>query len=357
MRKKGSVDIPNPAPPQRDKEREPAVSSARPRLLIAGCDLKFIKPLIPYLEKEYEVRVDEWAGHTDHDEQRSAAYAKWADIIWCEWLLGNAVYYSKLKKENQRLVIRGHRFETTSRFGYQVDFSKVDMFFAVGYYYYELFQKTFRIPREKMRLLSNYVEGSIYSMEKDDCARYRVGLVGFIPDRKNLHHALQIIRELRYADHRFRLCLVGQEPRQVSWVHNDPKQREYFNKCDKYILENNLEEYVIYLGFLERSQIYNSLGYVLSLSNSESFHLALAEGAFAGCMGMVLKEWKGSEYLYPERCLYNSTWDIIGDIVRAGRDDQFYRENVGSLHNFVERNYNIGNFLNNLHRYLKQLFI
>jgi glycosyltransferase involved in cell wall biosynthesis len=84
---------------------------AKRRLLICGYDLKFVSPLVPYLSKEYEVQVDEWLGHNAHNKKQSESSAEWADIIWCEWLLGNAVFYSKWKNKDQRLIIRAHGFE------------------------------------------------------------------------------------------------------------------------------------------------------------------------------------------------------------------------------------------------------
>ena len=55
--------------------------------MIAGHDLKFIKPLVPKLELCYEVEIDEWSGHDSHDIEKSKKYLNWADYIWCEWLL------------------------------------------------------------------------------------------------------------------------------------------------------------------------------------------------------------------------------------------------------------------------------
>ena len=95
---------------------------SRLRLLIVGYDLKFILPILTYLEHDYAIKVDEWTAHDVHDKKKSEDLLEWADIIWCEWLLGNAVYYSENKTPNQRVVVRTHRFEIDRDFGNKVNF-------------------------------------------------------------------------------------------------------------------------------------------------------------------------------------------------------------------------------------------
>ena len=46
-----------------------------------------------------------------HDPIRSEALLEWADLIVCEWFGQNAVWYSRHKRPDQRLVVRLHRFE------------------------------------------------------------------------------------------------------------------------------------------------------------------------------------------------------------------------------------------------------
>lgn len=80
------------------------VKCTKKRIVINGYDLKFIKPLIPFLNEKYVVQIDEWHGHNNHDEERSLELIAWADIIFCEWLLGNAVWYSNNKRSDQVLL-------------------------------------------------------------------------------------------------------------------------------------------------------------------------------------------------------------------------------------------------------------
>lgn len=327
------------------------------RLLIAGCDLKFIMPVLPYLKEEYEIRVDEWTGHNTHDAHQSEKCAAWADIIWCEWLLGNAVYYCARKNANQWLVIRAHRFELSREFGFQVDYSRVDAFFAVGYYYLEQLVSRFTIPPEKTRLLSNYVEPARYCPDKEENDRYHIGLIGALPKRKGLMKALRLLNRLVKQDDRFRLHIMGKRPQEVSWVHNNPDEAAYYQECDAYAREQGLTPYVIWGGYRAQEELYRDIGYVVSLSDSEapeSFHLALAEGACAGCVGLTLP-WPGVEFLYPREIVCRDEADIADRITGLSRNPEGFRAQSALLRQYVTEQYGVERFVQTLTRYLRQI--
>ncbi|MDR1665192.1 MAG: glycosyltransferase [Clostridiales bacterium] len=334
------------------------LDAAKKRLLIAGYDLKFVLPIIPYLSNDFSIRIDEWEGHAAHDKKQSEDCAIWADIIWCEWMLGNAVFYNKIVNSNQRMVIRAHRFELERNFGYQIDYSKVSMVFAVGYYYFEQFSSKFSIPREKMRLLHNYVEDSIYKYNKARQERFNIGMIGILPARKGFYKGLQLLVKLREHDNRFKLTIMGDRPENVSWINNNPSEKEYFDKCNTFIRDNQLSDFVVYGGYKERSVLYDDIDYVLSLSDSEfpeSFHLSPAEGACSGAMGLILK-WPGVEFIYPKDFVFSSIEEIEEQVLFALKDDEFFHNQVLKLHDFIVDNYSIDKFLKILGFYLKQLF-
>ena len=339
---------------------EEYLEAAKCRILIAGYDLKFALPLIPYLSKEYVVRVDEWVDHNTHSKKQSKACVQWADIIWCEWLLGNAVFYSMQKNKNQRLVIRAHGFEIEREFGEHIDFSKVDMIFAVSYYYFELFMNRFSIPREKMRLLPNYVEDSIYSTQKSENFRFHIGLVGILPKRKGLRKALELMIKLRKSDKRFKLYLMGKRPEEVTWICNSSDEVDYYEGCNRFVIENQLTDVVIYEGHKERTELYKDIGYALSLSDyedrPESFHLAPAEGACSGAMGLILR-WPGVEYIYPGDVIVDNLDQMAKQIIKASRDESYFNEKSLALQKYVLERYGVEKFMKTLNNYLKQLFL
>jgi len=335
------------------------LKQSKRRILINGYDLKFILPVVPYLEKYFEVKIDEWTGHDIHDENKSKTLLNWADIIWCEWLLGNAVYYSRHKNKNQRLIIRCHRFELGRDFGNKINLDNINMVITVGYYYLECFSEKFNIPKEKIRLLSNYVETSIFSHKKSTDSRFNIGLIGILPKRKGFLRGLELLKTLKSNNNNFKLYIMGKNYNEISWIKNNPEENEYFKKCDNFIKENNLTDSVIFGGFVERENLYNNIGYVLSLSdneNPESFHLAPAEGVCSGSIGMLLN-WPGVEYIYSDDFIFNNIKEMSEFILKTAENSAFFNEISEKQKKYVISNYNIDKFMEKLLSYLKQIMI
>ena len=67
-------------------------------------------------KKQYNVLLDKWSGYKTHNKRISLELLGKADIIFCEWSLGNIVFYSKYKKPHQKLYVRIHRFESSENY-------------------------------------------------------------------------------------------------------------------------------------------------------------------------------------------------------------------------------------------------
>jgi len=299
----------------------------RPRVVIAGMDLKFIEPVKAALAEDYDVRVDEWLGHNWHDPAQSKKALAWADIVWCEWLLGNAVWYVKNKKPYQKLFIRTHRFEITRAFGSLIDWSRVDALMTVSYYYIEKFAEEFHVPRSIMRLLPNGVpDDKLTPTPRDEKSRTIISLVGALPKLKGLHRAYELLKTLR-AHGPFELRVYGNLPGEISWIQKDPAEGEYYTACEEYAKANGLSDHITWMGKKPLAELYGDIGFVLSLSDplefGESFHLAPAEASCAGAMGLILR-WRGSEYIYPREFIFDSIDDMAPVILRAARDGDYH---------------------------------
>ncbi|MGL5676769.1 MAG: glycosyltransferase [Cellulosilyticaceae bacterium] len=326
---------------------------SKQRLLIAGYDLKFIRPAIKYLELSYQVKVDEWTGHDVHDETQSRELLGWTDIIWCEWLLGNAVWYAKNKSNYQAMVIRAHRFEIGRNFGTQIDYSKVSQVITVGYYYSQKFAEAFPIPKEKIVLVSNYVETSLYSEEKSKDYLNNICLVGVVPKLKGYLKALKVLKELVDQDIDFKLYIIGVLPTNTAWIQRDPQEKTYFEQCEAFIKQHQLEEHIVMKGWVEKTEMFKDIGYVLSMSDIESFHLAPAEAICSYTMGLYLA-WPGVEYLYPEDIIFQSEDEIKNFILSTYKNEVEYSKSVSSARKFIIERYGIDKFLQSIYRVLER---
>jgi len=326
----------------------------RPRLVVAGYDLKFITGILPQLEQFYEIRVDEWKGHDTHDEAKSLELLGWAEFIWCEWLLGNAVWYARNKKPYQKLIVRMHRFELGRDFGDHLASEHVDAVVAVSVLFLErLLERFSSIPRQRARLQHNYVNVSSYLRSQDPERRFRLAMIGILPSRKGYAHALSILAELRRRDPRYTLDIFGHSLRDVSWLANDSGEVSYYRNCEEFIADNDLSDSVRLRGHtnVQTALAEYGTGIVLSLSDSvrqlpcfESFHLAIADGFAAGGLSLA-RYWEGVEYVWPSRFILPSDNGIIERILNYRNDPSLYAADCRSGFEFVSEKYSVDKFI------------
>ncbi|WP_347473324.1 glycosyltransferase [Acinetobacter thermotolerans] len=329
----------------------------KPKLLICGYDLKFIKPALPFLEKYYVVNVDEWSGHESHNVEKSQEFLKWADIIWCEWLLGNAVWYSKNKLPHQKLFIRLHRFELTTKYINLVDYSKVNLIFAVSVYFFEKAIEKLGVSRSKVRVLSNYLVCDDYLKSEDSSKIFNIGMIGILPSKKGFYKSLQLIKDLKVVDSRYKLHIYGKQPKDIPWIVKDKVEMDYYEKCYNFIKDNQLDNDVVFHGWCDIPKSIKNIGYMLSLSENdelfESFHLAPAEAFAAKNIGLFLP-WRGVEYIYPKEYILNSLTDIFQYINETNKDYIKFQALADIGCAFVKANYDISIFVEKVFKYLQK---
>ena len=297
------------------------------RIVVAGYDLKFIMGALPALRQNFNIAVDEWTGHDAHDARKSERLLKWADVIHCEWMLGNAVWYSHRKRPEQRLVTRLHLFEITRDYGDKICRENTDRIIAVSLPTLEDMQVRFGFDRDKVRMIPNWVDVDSYRQSQSIDKLFNLAMVGSLPARKGLHRALQLLKELRCFDSRYNLTVFGKRHTELPWVANDPVEGEYYRKCDQYIVENSLEGAVAYAGWTDTKEALADYGWVLSMSDFESFHVAPAEGFAAGNAALFLP-WRGVEYIYPSNYVVPS--------IQAMRDLILGHQTLDDFQEFAE---------------------
>ena len=297
----------------------------KPKLLIVGQDLKFILASVKYLEKYYQIKIDDLTGKNGEISQDSKELLKWADIVFCEWFENYAPWYSNNIGNNQKLFIRCHKYELTRDFYLNTNFENIDGIITVNYLFLEMFANVFSIPREKMFLLNNFVETSIYSSDKTEDYRKNLALVGYSPDYKGYKRALEMLKILKQHDDEFKLYLNGHDWTEMPWLRNNKIMKEYFGDCDNFIEENNLQESVIKRGWSEREEMFSNIGFVLSVSDLESTHLAPIEGAADSTVAAIL-DWPSAKYIYPKELIFDDTEDMVNLILKTYQNDEKYMD-------------------------------
>ncbi len=336
----------------------------RPRLVVAGHDLKFIRDAATSLQEHFDIRFDEWKGHEIHDEKQSKELLDWAEYIWCEWLLKNAEWYAAHKRPDQRMVVRMHRMELGRGHGERLDMSKVDAVIAVSPLFLErLLERYPNIPRHKARLIPNYVRVDEYRTDWHPDRLHTLGIIGILPSRKGYHRALEILKELREKDKRFRLEVFGALPKDLAWIARDSKEMSYFHDCEKYIQQHALQDAIHVNGHVDIKTALadRRVGYVLSVSDSdfgfpgfESFHLAIADAFCSGGFATI-SNWPGAEYIWPQENIKNSFEEHIDEIFRRSTSRECFNAASKSGADLVRRCYSINNFSAELNKIFDEL--
>ena len=317
----------------------------RGSMLVNGHDLKFIDRLCrKFSDRGYGVAVDNWEGHNEHDVGKSRKLIKKADIIISEWCLGNAVWYSKNKRPGQKHIIRFHLQERSSEYPEKVDMQNVDAIIFVGPHIRREAIARFgweRWAEKKLTVIPNYVDTKVLDLPKSADAQFSIGIVGIVPQRKRLDLAVDIIEKLRQEDKRFHLYVKGKMPDEYPWMLNRPEELQYYKgQMDRIKNSDLLKGAVHFDGWGDdMPEWYQKIGFVLSTSDFESFHLSVPEGAASRAIPVLLK-WEGAEEIYPEDWSYHTVDEMVNailDIVKSGR----FKEIAESRYAYVKQNFDI----------------
>ncbi|MDJ0351362.1 glycosyltransferase [Pseudarthrobacter sp. PH31-O2] len=323
-------------------------SNSPKNVLVAGHDLKFAAGLISKLEAlGHNVSIDKWLDHNNHDEEESQRLLRRADVIFCEWTLGNAVWYSKNKSSRQRLVTRLHLQEIFRPFVKDVSYASVDQVVFVGRHILELAVRDHNVPRELSRVIPNAVATAELRQDKVAGARFNLGFVGIVPARKRLDKALDVLRLLRMGDDRYRLFIKGKRPEDFPWMANRPEEMSFYEEQYRRIETDPLLVGAVTFDAQgdDMAAWYRKIGVVLSLSDFESFHLTLPDGAASGALPASLA-WPGADQIYPTSWLYAESRDLAEFV--SSLDDESWAHAAKAAQDFVVSNFDSREVLSTL---------
>lgn len=302
---------------------EPAGSGSRPtRVVVAGHDLKFLTRLLDHLNDvpDIEVRLDEWAGLNTHDEAASREAAEWADVVVCEWCGPNAIWYARHKRPGQKLLVRLHRFELYADWPGALDIDKVDRVICVSDHYTELTRERTGWPAEKVITVPNWVDVDQLDRPKLPGARFQLGMIGVAPSRKRLDLGLDVLAALRRRDPRYTLRVKSKLPWEYWWIWKKDDEQAHYTAALRRI-RGELSGGVVFDPYgPDVANWLRRVGFVLSTSDDESFHLAPAEGMASGAVPALLN-WPGADRIYRSRWVHPDPEAMAESILTHTSDD------------------------------------
>lgn len=301
----------------------------RLRVGVAGHDLKFFTALLDYLKSrpDMEVRVDHWAALKVHDPERSQEMVDWADVIVCEWCGPNALWYARHKRPDQRLVVRLHRFELYAHWPKHLDIDAVDDVICVSPHYTDLTREITGWPSEKLVTVPNWVDDAQLDRPKLPGVEHHLGMIGIAPSRKRLDLALDVLEELRRDDPRFTLFIKSKLPWDYWWIWQKEEERAHYEEVFKRIRRSKLLSGAVVFDSYGRDVAtwLRRIGWVLSTSDDESFHLAPAEGMASGAVPALLP-WPGAETIYDRRWIHPDPSAMAASIAATVALDRWHAD-------------------------------
>lgn len=293
-----------------------------PRLGVVGYDLKFLEPLLAVLERRGVVSpdVDAWPKFRVHDEERTLEVLDRADVVLAEWCGPNAVLASHRVRADQRLVVRLHRFELTQPEWRDVRIEAVDAVVAVSEPYRRRILEVTGWPEEKVVVVPNTVDVHHLDRSKLASARFTLGMLGVDRSRKRLDRALDVLAGLRAQDPRWQLRIKGTSPWDSRWVADRPDEVAWFDEQLRRLDEQPLRSGVVLdPRGPDVATWLRGIGYVLSPSDDESFHLAPAEGMASGTVP-VLWPWPGAEEIYDPSWVVRDAAEAVDRLAALAAD-------------------------------------
>lgn len=282
------------------------------KVLVAGHDLKFFALLQKKLEStgQFEFLIDQWHGHNRHDEMQSRALIEQADVIFCEWCLGNLKWYSHNKQPHQRLVARFHAQETRTSYMSESNWGNVDHVSFVSEHMRRQALEVFKgFPFEKTSVIPNYLDDTKFTpKKKTGDAHYTLGIVGVAPKSKRLDRAVDLLEALLEEDDRYCLRVKGKHPLDYGWLLKREDELAYYRQVFERINSNaRLRHKVIFdpLGD-DVNDWYTMVGFILSPSDHESFHMAIGEGILTGAKPIIW-DWDGASDIWGGASIINNT--------------------------------------------------
>ncbi|MBD2765032.1 glycosyltransferase [Kocuria sp. cx-455] len=319
----------------------PAVILPEPKnLLIAGHDYKFLGELVSVLDEipGLTVTYDEWPTQSTHDVSRSDELLSAADGILCEFSSHNAVWYSWHKRPGQRLIVHFHGYELFQDFVHDINVDNVDLFVFVSEFYRRRVVQELGWPNERTVVVPNMIDIGDYRGVKIPDARFHLGLAGYVPILKRPDRALDLLEMLLEHDDRYVLHLRGRNPWDYSWMWQQPVTQDAYRAFYERLTDD--PELLAHVSFdpfgPDMGQWFRRIGWMLSPSSRETFHLAPVEGQASGAIPVVWDR-EGAAEIFPGEFVHADTQAAARAIINANQQANRYDRAAANARRSVER--------------------
>ncbi|WP_076263093.1 glycosyltransferase [Intrasporangium flavum] len=346
---------------RRDAVVPPAAARPRPRVtVLPGAYPKFARAVVEQLAPAADVEVLDLGAresrftNTGIDPRTvrarllaatgrapaldpATAEALGADVVFVDWADKGLTWATDVVPEGTRVVVRLHGVDTLSAWLHTADWSRVtDAIFpsehlrraaagALGG----------RLDGVRQHVVANPVDVERYVLPKRPSARKRLGMVGWAQQVKDPLWTLDVLAELRRHDPEWRLALIGAD---VDLGAGNPVERELAHAFHaRLAADPDLHDGIDYVGYTSRlPERLRDVGWAVSASRREGFHVGLVEMAASGAVPVV-RDWPvyaregGAGLLYPSEWVVSTPAEAAARILAVSDGDAWEDESADTV--------------------------
>lgn len=299
----------------------PTLAGGPLRVSILGHKLSFIDELARDLAHESGslVELDEWKHlSAPSDLPRANRLVAQADVVIGEWARPNNVWIQAHAARHTRLIVRAHRYEVTTDFPRAIDMARFHAGVVIVPWVGRSLVQQFCWPAEKLVYIPNYVNSAHFRRPKLAGSEFTLGIVGITPDLKRLDLALDLLRALRQSDARYTLRVRGQLPTEhIHWGKNPLIAEQWGSVLTRLRIDPLLRNSVFFdEPGRDMAAWFEGIGVILSTSDLEGSHVALAEGMASGALPVV-RAWPGVRTLWPSEAIFEQMDAAVNWILQS----------------------------------------
>lgn len=312
------------------------------RILFIGHDLKFLKHIVNYFsaKEEYETDTFTYPGHTIRDFKALTRKLFNYDIIFCEWGLGNLSWLSKNNFPDQKIIVRIHLQEFVTPYLSDSNWEHIDKVILVGPHMIDEFAEKFPDQKDKSNLIYNVIDTSSFNLPKTEDSIFNIGMLGVLPRRKAPHLGIDLLVELKKTDPRFKVFIKSKKPEELEWLWKREEERIYYDELNEKVKSLYLEDSFIWDPHgTDVQDWFRKIGFILSPSEFESFHMAIPEGMSSGAIP-IIRNWEGADRIYPKKFIFS---DIEGavSLIRKYSDESLRSKEAQRLKDFAAHKFGL----------------
>lgn len=265
-------------------------------------------------------------------------HLEWADVVFVEWCTGLAALISRVDRRRTRVVVRLHSYEAFTQWPHLTDFRGIDDLVFVSEHLRDLVVAA--VPglqgptAPRLHVITNAMDLQRFVRPKPADARFTLGVVGASKLVKDPRWAIEVLRELRKHDVRYRLHMI-----RAKFQDSGAGTAKYAEALQADLDELVPSGAVVPLKHTDDvPAVLEPVGVVLSSSVRESFHMGLVEGVASGALPVV-RDWPffpgAARRLFPADWVVGTPAEAAARILALTADERTWRETTAEAAQLV----------------------